>query len=107
MHCLFIYLTKQQTVLGKHAWEEGSRAGNPKDLLTMALSPRFYGNGISFQVVFGQSSGSEYFLVARMLFNQDECQQVGFWEMDGHVKRLLLIFPILFWLVLAYKFCVS
>ena len=51
----------------------------------MALSPGFYGNGISFQVVFGQSSGSEYFLVARTLFNQDECQQVGFWEMDGHV----------------------
>ena len=72
--------------MGKHAWEEGSRAGNPRDLLChMALSPGFYGNGISFQVVFGQSSGSEYFLVARTLFNQDECQQVGFWEMDGHV----------------------
>ena len=65
MHCVFIYLGKATTVLGKHAREEGSRAGNPRDLLChMALSPGFYGNGISFQVVFGQSVLTRKFCVS-------------------------------------------
>ena len=46
----------------------------------MACSLRFYGDGISFRVVFSQSSDSESFLVVHALFSQDGCQREGFWE---------------------------
>ena len=51
----------------------------------MACSLWFYGDGISFWVVFGQSSDSESFLVVQALFSQDGCQSEGFWEVVGHV----------------------
>ena len=46
-------------------------------------------------------SDLEAFLVAHTLLSQDGCQQEGFWEVVRHVV-LLLTFPQLFWLVVAY-----
>ena len=51
----------------------------------MACSLGFYGDGISFWIVFSQFSDSESFLVVHALFSQDGCQQEGFWEVVGHV----------------------
>ena len=51
----------------------------------MACSLGFYGDGISFRVVFSQSSDSESFLVVHALFSQDGCQKEGFWEVVRHV----------------------
>ena len=49
-------LTKQEILLGKGAWVESRREGNPGELLCpVARSLGFYGDGISFQVVFSQS----------------------------------------------------
>ena len=49
-------LTKQETLLGRSAWVERSRVGEPRrTALPHAHSLRFYGNGISFWGVFGQS----------------------------------------------------
>ena len=50
----------------------------------MACSLRFYGDGISFRVVFSQSSDLESFLVVHALFSQDGRQR-GFWEVVRHV----------------------
>ena len=49
-------LTKQETLLGRSAWVESSSVREPR----RAALPRgsqswFYGDRISFQVVFGQS----------------------------------------------------
>ena len=46
-------------------------------------------------------SDSESFLVVHALFSQDGCQRGGFWEVVGHVVRLLT-FPELLWFVVAY-----
>ena len=79
-------LTKQEILLGKGARAESRREGNPGELLChMAHSLRFYGDGISFWVVFSQWSDSESFLVVHTLLNQDECQWEGFWELVGRV----------------------
>ena len=51
----------------------------------MACSLGFYGDGISFRVVFGQSSNSESILVAHESLRQDGCWREGFWEVDRHV----------------------
>ena len=49
-------LTKQGILLGKGTCVESHRVRNPGELLChQARSLRFYGDGISFQVVFGQS----------------------------------------------------
>ena len=48
----------------------------------MACRLGFYGDGISFRVVFSQLSDSESFLVVHALFSQD---REGFWEVVGHV----------------------
>ena len=49
-------LTKQEILLGRApGWRAGG-SGNPGELLCrVARSLGFYGDGISFQVVFGQS----------------------------------------------------
>ena len=48
--------TKQENLLGKAAWVDSIRAGNPGGLTYhMARSLRFYGDGNSFRVVSGQS----------------------------------------------------
>ena len=49
-------LTKQETLLGRGTQVESSRIRQPRrTALPLAHSLRFYGDGISFQVVFGQS----------------------------------------------------
>ena len=49
-------LTKQETLLGRGSWEESRRVRDPRGLLChVAHSLGFYGDGIGFQVVFGQS----------------------------------------------------
>ena len=50
----------------------------------MACSLGFYGDGISFRVVFSQSD-SEFFLVVHALFSQDGYKREGFWEVGGQV----------------------
>ena len=48
-------LTKQEILLGKGARAESRRERNPGELLChVAHSLRFYGDGISFWVVFSQ-----------------------------------------------------
>ena len=46
-------LTKQETLLGRDARGESSRVRNPGGLLCHVA--QFYGDGISFRVVFSQS----------------------------------------------------
>ena len=49
-------LTKQEILLGKGTWVESSRVREPRrTALLLACSLGFYGDEISFQVVFGQS----------------------------------------------------
>ena len=51
-------LAKQETLLGKGARVEGSRGREPRRTALprgVARSLGFYGDGISFRVVFGQS----------------------------------------------------
>ena len=49
-------LTKQEILLGKGTWLESSRVREPRrTALCVAGSLGFYGDGISFWVVFGQS----------------------------------------------------
>ena len=49
-------LTKKETLLEKGALAESRRVREPGELFChLAHSLRFYGDGISFQVVFGQS----------------------------------------------------
>ena len=47
------------------------------------------------------NSDSESFLVVHALFSQDGRQRGGFWEVVD-MWCLLLTFPELFWLVMAY-----
>ena len=51
----------------------------------MACSLGFYGDGISFRVVFSQSFRLGVLPGGARLFSQDGCQQEGFWEVVGHV----------------------
>ena len=49
-------LTKQETLLGKGAWVESRRVREPRrTALSHGLQSWFYGDGISFWVVFSQS----------------------------------------------------
>ena len=48
-------LTKQEALLGKGTRVDSSRVKPGELLCHMACSLRFYGDGISFRVVFGQS----------------------------------------------------
>ena len=69
---------------GVPGWRAGGQ-GNPGELLCqVALSLRFYGDGISFQVVLSQSFWLRV-LPSGALFSQDGCQREGFWEVVGHV----------------------
>ena len=67
-------LTKQEILLRKGTRVENSRVRNPGLICHVASSLRFYGDGISFRVVFSQSFDSESFLVVHTLFSQDGCQ---------------------------------
>ena len=59
----------------------------------------FMGMGLVPSLSLASHSDSGFFLVAQALLSQDGCQRKGFWEVVGH---LLLTFPELFWLVVAY-----
>ena len=48
-------LTKQEILLGKGTRVESSRVREPRRTALPCCSLRFYGDGISFRVVFGQS----------------------------------------------------
>ena len=48
-------LTKQEILLGKGTRVESSRVKEPRGTLRVAHNVGFYGDGISFWVVFGQS----------------------------------------------------
>ena len=88
-------LTKQETLLGRGAWAESSR-GNPGGLLCLvAYSHGFYGDGIPFQVVSGQSFRLKALSgLAHTLLSQDGCQQ-GYWEVVGPVTSPFNLFRIL------------
>ena len=48
-------LTKEEILLGKGTQVESSRVREPRRTALLRLSLGFYGDGISFPVVFGQS----------------------------------------------------
>ena len=67
--------------MGKGTRVESSRVRDPEEQLChMTCSLGFYGDGISFWVVFSNHSDSESFLVVHALFSQDR-----FWEVVRHV----------------------
>ena len=78
-------LAKQNILLGKGTRVESRRVREPRRTALTVQSLGFCGDGISFQVVFSQSSDSESFLVVHTLFSQDRCQREGFWEVVGRV----------------------
>ena len=83
-------LTKQEILLGKGAWVENSRVREP-----------FYGDGISFWVVFSQS-----FCLRVLMVVQPCSAKMGANEKDSgrwsDMWCLLLTFPELFQLAVAY-----
>ena len=89
-------LTKQEILLGKGSREESSRVRRT----ALAYCLGFYGDGISFRVVFSQSFFSESFLVVHPCSAKVDAQKdSGRWS---DMWRLLLTFPELSWLVVAY-----
>ena len=50
-----LVLTKQEILLGKGTRVESSRVRDPRRTALPPGSPGFYGDGISFRIVFGQS----------------------------------------------------
>ena len=74
-------LTKQEILLGKGSREESSRVRRT----ALAYCLGFYGDGISFQVVFSQSFWLRALPGGAPLFSQDGCQRKGFWEVVRHV----------------------
>ena len=66
-------LTKQEILLGKGTWVESRRVREPRrTALPSDCSLGFYGDGISFQDVFIQSSDS-VLPGGAALFSQDGC----------------------------------
>jgi len=57
--------------------------------------------GLVSRLPLANHSDSESFLVVHTLLSQDGCKREGFWEVVRHVC-LLLTFPELFQLVVAY-----
>ena len=51
----------------------------------MARSLQFYGDGISFRVVFSQPFGLRVLPGGACLVQPNGCQREGFWEVVGHV----------------------
>ena len=71
-------------LLGRGAQVESIRVRDLGRLLChVARSLRFYGGGISFWVVFGQSGS---FPVANSLPSQGWCQWKWFWAVVGHIS---------------------
>ena len=95
-------LTKQEILLGKGTWVESRRVREPRrTALPSGCSLGFYGDGISFQDVFIQSSDSEPFLVVQPCSAKMDAREKdsGRWS---DMWCLLLTFPELFLLVEAY-----
>ena len=67
---LTTYKSLLESALGWRAEGEGTQENCSAEWLSLG----FYGDGISFQEVFSQSSDSESFLVVQALFSQDRCQ---------------------------------
>ena len=78
-------LTKQETLPGRVAPADSSRVGEPRTLCHVARSLGFYGDGICFWAVSGQSCDSESFLAAHAGLGQHGCQREGLWEAAGRV----------------------
>ena len=57
--------------------------------------------GLVSRLSLANHSDSVSFLVVHTLFKQDGCQRERFWEVSD-MRCLLLTFPELFWLVVAY-----
>ena len=97
-------LTKQETLLGRVPGQRAAGLRNPGGWLChVAHSLWFYGDGVSFRVVSGQSFWFRV-LPSGELLSQDGFQQGGFWEVGrtyGLVSSLLWTFPEFFWLVVA------
>ena len=67
-------------------WRAGGEGNPGKQLCHMACSVWFYGNGVSFWIVFSQSFWLRVLAMAvHSLFSQDGCQREGFWEVVRHV----------------------
>ena len=79
-------LTKQEILLGKGTRVESSRAREPRrTALPCGLSVGFYGDGISFRVVFSQSFWLRVLPGGACLVQPNGCQREGFWEVVRHV----------------------
>ena len=99
-------LTKQETLLGRGGRAESSRVREPRrTALHMAHSLGFYGDGVSFQVVSGQSFrlrvlpggmriGQPRWIPARRILG-------GWWDMWIGTSSLLLTFLEFLQLVVA------
>ena len=67
-------LTKQEILFGRGPRVESSRVRKPRRTVGLRGSQsQFYGDGISFQLVFGHHSNSESFPVAHTSLSQDGC----------------------------------
>ena len=90
-------LTKHEMLLGRCAWVESSRVREPRTALP-ALA--FMVMGLVSGLSLANHSDSESFLVVHTLFSQmDAREDSGRWS---DMWCLLLTFPELFWLVVAY-----
>ena len=89
-------LTKQEILLGRDTWVESSRVREPR---RTALPHALMVIGLVSRSSLANHSDSQSFLVVHASLSQDGCQREGFWEVVRHV---LLTFPELFQLVVAY-----
>jgi len=80
--------------------QQSNRTQEDRPVMWLAASG-FTVMGLVSRLSLANHSDSGYFLVVHVLLSQDGCQRKGFWEMVQHV-HLLLTFPELFWLVVAY-----
>ena len=95
--------TKQETLLGRSIWVKSSMAGESRrTALPHAHSLGFYGNGIRFWVVFGQS----FWLRVLPGGTRIGSAKMGAREKDSRrwseIWCFLLAFPELFWSMVTY-----
>ena len=78
---------------------ESSRVREPRSTALWLAVSGFMVMGLVSRLSLASHSDSESLLVVHTFFSQDGCQREGFWEVVRHV---LLTFPELFQLVVAY-----
>ena len=81
-------LTKQEILLGRGTQAESNRVRSlRRTVLPRSCSLGFYGDGISFQVVFSQWFWLRVLPEGTLIASpsQDGCQQEGFWEVVEHM----------------------